>query len=86
MTCEYTGHDKNVSLGTHPTKTLLLLRGIDIMWNTAGKAHQLPLGFLLSVDCPGELLVLTPDDSFSLCASLADLPYYFLNVDLVHRG
>lgn len=56
------------------------------MWNTAGKAHQLPLGFLLSVDCPGELLVLTPDDSFSLCASLADLPYYFLNVDLVHRG
>lgn len=50
------------------------------------KAHQLPLGSLFPVDRPGELLVLTPDDSFSLCTSLADLPNHFLNVDLVQRG
>lgn len=49
----------------------------------ARKAHQLPLGSLLPVDCPGELVVLTPDDGFSLRVPLADLPEHFLNVDLV---
>lgn len=55
------------------------MRGYD----TDGKAHQLPLGSLLPVDRPGQLLVLPPYDSFSLCTPLADLRNHFLNVDLV---
>lgn len=57
------------------------MRGQDIK----GKTYQLPLGFLLPIDRPGELLVLTPNDRFSLTISLAYLPDHFLDVDLVQR-